>query len=359
MKITKIPGLGNYGVFIDGVDFENLIDEEWTEICKIYVSNLVAIIRNCNLNPTKQYYWSEKLGPIRYLMRYRMLKKYPGKKWNDIVKLSLKGSSEIDEIDRYHVSKSHFLTDTTPNGKSILRVSGKVNKYGDPLGMFATGKLLWHSNESGNLTFSPGVNLLGCKNMVGSATGFLTTADYYENVSESFRSELNEMVIIHRFTPGKITPGLSSEQDELMRGNMCPEDNVEIPLIIQSPGGIKGLHYSINTIHSIKGMGKEESDRVFEEINKELFVDKYIYDHWYKTNDDFLLFDNSITLHRRLGGTEERLAYRIQHDYSTIQDTFWQPYFQEEYAKKYIDETNEYSKLDLEDCPGLNGETLI
>lgn len=346
MKITKIPGLGNYGIFVDGVDFEYLTDEEWMEIGKMHISNLVTIIRNCNLNWTKQPYWSEKFGHTRYCMQYRMLKKYPGKTYRDIIMLSVEGSSDIDEVDRHRIAKGAFLNATSPEGKNVVRVSGRVNKYGDPLGMFATGELLWHSNESGNLTFTPGVNLLGSENMIGSATGFLTTPDYYENISESFRSELDEMILVHRYTPGRITPGLSAEQDKIMHLNMCPEDDVEIPIIIKSPWGIKGLHYSINTVHSIKGMSKKESDRVFEEINKELFVDKYIYDHWYETNNDFLLFDNSITLHRRLGDVKERLAYRIQHDYSVIQDKFWQPYSQEEYAKKYVDEINDYAKLD-------------
>ena len=85
-------------------------------------------------------------------------------------------------------------------------------------------------------------------------------------------------------------------------------------------------------------MTKEESDSVFKEINKELFTDKYIYDHWYKSNNDLCLFDNSITLHRRLGDTTNRLAYRVQHDYSNLQEKFWQPYLKENYAKKYEDE---------------------
>jgi alpha-ketoglutarate-dependent taurine dioxygenase len=123
-----------------------------------------------------------------------------------------------------------------------------------------------------------------------------------------------------------------------MHANMCPVDGTEIPIVMCSPGGIIGLHYSTNTIHSIKGMTEAESNAVFEEINKELFVDKYIYDHWYKSNNDFCLFDNSITLHRRLGDIKDRLCYRIQHDYSNLQNEFWQPYIKEEFAQRYENE---------------------
>ena len=129
---------------------------------------------------------------------------------------------------------------------------------------------------------------------------------------------------------------------EVMHANMCPEDGVEIPMVIKSPGGIKGLHYSINTIHSIKGMSKQDSEKVFAEINKGLFVEKYQYDHWYKTDGDFCLFDNSITLHRRLGDIKDRLCHRIQHDYSTLQNGAWQPYLQEEYAQQYVEQITDF-----------------
>ena len=130
---------------------------------------------------------------------------------------------------------------------------------------------------------------------------------------------------------------------------MCPAPS-ELPLVIQSPLGIKGLHYSINTINGIKGMSKEESDKVFAYINKTLFVDKYIYDHWYQQDNDICLFDNSITLHRRLGNTDNRLAYRVQHDYSNLQNGPWQPYLTEPFISDYNKEMAYYVELaDIKD----------
>jgi alpha-ketoglutarate-dependent taurine dioxygenase len=116
---------------------------------------------------------------------------------------------------------------------------------------------------------------------------------------------------------------------------MCPEEDSEIPLVIQSPGGIRGLHYSINTVSQIKGMSIEDSRKIFDMIDKELFVDKYIYDHWYQSNNDLCLFDNSITLHRRQGDIKNRLCYRIQYDYTHLQNGAHQPYFQPAYQELY------------------------
>jgi alpha-ketoglutarate-dependent taurine dioxygenase len=344
MKITKIPGLGNYGVFIDGVDFAHLTDDQWLEIGDIHMKNLVTIIRDCNLKWEDQSDWCTKWGDTRYNIRYNILKKYPGKTFTEVIKLAFAGDSSVDDIDKVRLTNIAHMQETSADGKNVMRVTGKRDEKGNPLGMFAEGELLWHSNESGTLTFTPGVALLASENVVGSATGFLTTTDYYENVSESFRSELDEMILVHKFTPGKINPGLRLEQDEVMHANMCPEDGMEIPMVIQSPGGIKGLHYSINTVDSIKGMSKEESNKVFDEINKGLFVDEYIYDHWYKNDGDFLLFDNSITLHRRLGDIKDRLCHRIQHDYSQLQKGFWQPYLQEPYQTQYVESITDFIK---------------
>jgi len=335
MKVSKIPGLGSYGIFIDGVDFDHLTDDEWMEIGKLQMDNLVTILRDCNLGWEKQTDRVLRWGDTRYGIRYNILMKYPGMTWTQVVKASIADSPEIEDVDKLRLQSIARMQEHSPEGKHVMRVSGRRDENGNALGMFAEGELLWHSNESGNLAFTPGVSLLGSENMIGSSTGFLTTPDYYENVSERFRSELDEMVLIHKFTPGKINPGLRMEQDEVMHSNMCPTDGVEIPMVIQSPGGIKGLHYSINTIYSIKGMSEEDSQKVFDEINKELFVDKYIYDHEYKSNNDLLMFDNSITLHRRLGDIKDRLCYRIQHDYSNLQDGFWQPYLQEPYQSRY------------------------
>ena len=341
MKVSKIPGLGSYGIFIDDIDFNNLSEEQWMEIGDLHLKNFVTIIRNTNLDPTSMHRWVEKFGTKRSNIRYNLMKKYD-MAWSEIL-YALKANSPIlDQIDRDRLNSIANMEHLTEDGQNVIRVSGQKDEDGNPIGLFAEGELLWHSNESGTLTFTPGVALLAAKNVIGSSTGFLTTTDYYESVSESFRSELDEMILIHSFTPGRINPGLRLDQDEVLHANMCPEDDTEIPLVMTSPGGIRGLHYSVNTISHIKGMSVEESRKVFDEIDSGLFVDEYIYDHWYENEGDLCLFDNSITLHRRLGDIENRLCYRIQHDYSHLQDGFWQPYSQPDIAARYQEEITDF-----------------
>jgi alpha-ketoglutarate-dependent taurine dioxygenase len=339
MKISKIPGLGRFGVFIDNVDFDHLSDEEWMEIGRLHVSSLVTIIRNTNLTPTAYRDRMLKWGSPRDLNQYRLEKKY-NIFYKQLIQMAENNDPTLEEADRHLINTISRMVARTDAGQipGVLSVSGKRDADGNPLGMFQEGELLWHSNESGQLTFTPAVSLLAYDGVVGSATGFVTTTDWYERQSEAFRSELDEMVVVHNFTPGRINPGLREEQDFVMYKNMCPDEGSEIPLVIDSPGGIRGLHYSINTVDSIKGMSKEQSQKIFDLINQELFTEEFVYDHWYQSNNDLCLFDNSITLHRRLGGIADRMCFRIQYDYEDIVDHAYQPYRQDPYASVYRDQ---------------------
>ncbi len=345
MKVSKIPGLGRFGIFIDEVDLMTISDTEWMEIGHLHMQNLVTIIRKSNCTKERYGELVSKLGDSRpTAVTARKYKKKFGKDWYWVMDQAQMDSNLIDEDDKWRIKVAEQVTERTTNGYALAKIAGGYDSQGLPKGFFSDGELLWHSNESGTLTYTPGVALLGSENMIKSSTGFITTPDYYESVGESFRSELNEMIIIHRYRPNSISPGNDPKQDKILEVNMCPVPDTEVPLVITSPGGITGLHYSINTTYGIKGMTKKDSDKVFEKINKELFVEKYTYDHWYTNNDDLLLFDNSITLHRRLGYIDGRVAYRIPHDYTYLQSGPWMPYSQKEYQRRYTAEIREIVK---------------
>ena len=100
-------------------------------------------------------------------------------------------------------------------------------------------------------------------------------------------------------------------------------------------------------------MTSAESTKLFEKINKELFVEKYEYNHWYEQDNDFLLFDNSIMMHRRIGGDLDRLINRSQFEYTNLTGKLWEPYHQLEFAELYKQKVQEvletYSNLEDND----------
>lgn len=354
MKIQKIPGLGSFGHYIDDVDLDNMSDDEWFEIGKLHLSGLVTIFRNVKLSKDNYYNKIRQFGPFKGTRG--SMAQFRAKYGQDF---DPKDDSSFDKFnvskeDRDYLTYKRHFAERTKGGNFLTRISGIKDDHGNALGVFSSGELHWHSNESSEITFAPEVALLGGQHMKGSTTGFVQTVDLYQSFTESFRSELDEMVIIHEYKPGGINdieltdPKLGN----MLRMEFCANDGAEVPMVLTSPGGHKGLHYTTNTISSIKGMTKEQSEKVFKQIDDALFTDKYVYDHKYMQDNDLLLFDNSVTLHRRKDpGHPDRVAYRLQYDPSNLLDTPWYPYNHlPEYAEIYKQQTHDLiNTLKLQD----------
>jgi alpha-ketoglutarate-dependent taurine dioxygenase len=343
MKISKIPGFGDYGHYIDDINFDHLSHEEWMQIGRLHLKGLVTILRNVTITKDQYYSWIPEFGPVKSNTRASFVKKYGN--FMDANKID--PDAIDDEEDRLYLSQKKYLLEKTDGGNYLNRVTGKKDKDGNPLGVFSSGEVRWHSNESGILTFSPGVALLGGEFMKGSSTGFTQTANVYESFSNSFRSELDEMIIIHKYLKGKVNDEelIDPRYASNVQKGFCPIEDSEVPMVLISPGGIRGLHYTINSAVGIRGMSESESTKIFKILDQAIFTSDNIFDHWYQNDNDLLLFDNSITLHRRLGGHPDRLAYRIQFDYSNLLDSAWYPYIQPEFQKKYHDQIHEIVNL--------------
>lgn len=327
MKITKIPGLGRFGVFIDGVDLKTISDEEWMEIGHIHLKSLVTIIRTPKIDPTQYAKLIKMWGNPRINLPLNIHQKHGMTMSEALV------ARVLDKDDRMAIRTFRDLSkDST---YPVAQVTPKLDKKGKPLGLFGDGELLWHSNECGNHWFTPGVSLMGYESMLGSCTGFLTTPDYYESLPDSMQRELDDMIVVHNYIPNSVNPeDPRKDQEGFYKNNMCPFPNSRVPLIIKSPAGIKGIHLGINTFDQIEGMSKDNSNKLFDRIRKELFVEKYQYDHWYQHDGDICLFDNSITLHRRRIINNEfrpnRVGMRIQFDYDKLVPKY-NPFYQNEF----------------------------
>ena len=308
--MSPIPNLEGYGVFVDDIDFNHLTRDQWMSLGKLQMEQLVMIIRRTGIN----------------INRFHQVMKMWGKCRQNY---AAKEETDTEVAKEYARIGGHAAT-------------GHIVRVAEENGLFGSGDLLWHSNESGDIAFTPGVALLGDHGMTKSATGFMVTSPYYYSLSESMRSELDEMVLVHNFQEGKIN---ANDENNVVYKNMCPEPDTEIPLVIQSPAGIKGLHFPYNTTTRIKDYPIEESVRLLEEIKFKLT--QYYYDYWWENDDDLLIFDNSIVQHRRLGDTTDRLCYRYQFDYSYLQYKVtgkpYMPYFQEPYISRYKEKMGEIS----------------
>lgn len=343
MKITKFPN-SDYGVIIDGLNLDNLTADEWNEIGQLHLKNLVTIIRGSNCSVDKFSELIHQWGPEFWGLKYSLLKKY-NLDWPTFQASVLANLPFIEQVDKDILDILYKASITTSNGKSVNFFSSARDEKGD-YGLYGGQELDWHMHSSGKYAFEHAVSLLAAENVVGTATGFVNTADYYESVSASFRSELDSMVVLHRYTYADVDPPFKPAEEAVLKFKMCPVDDTEIPMVVKSPGGIKGLHFTPPTFYKIKDASDKESKRIFDEIYNGVFAEKNIYDHWYTTNGDFMTFDNSITLHRRVGQTENRKIYRLEHTYDNLLTEFYEPFIQEKYASKHRKAIRQIMKLE-------------
>lgn len=318
MKVSKIPGLGRFGAFIDDLDLKNISDEEWMELGRLHLEQKVTIIRNTNVTPREFELLMMKWGLRSNLFFYRMVRDF------------ILDRKEFTEEDKILIKYGEIMrpSEIHPNTR-LTKITSMADEDGNQTGIYGRGLLNWHTDEGGQLAHTPNTSILGYKDMVGSSTEFCSTVDWYENQSESFRSELDDMIAVHELQIDKLSPDYKKVNDEktseeiylFSLKTICPEPN-ELPLIMVGPGGHKGLNHSSGTLIGIKGMSKIESDKLLDYIEKTLFVPENIYEHHYVNDNDLLLMDNTTTTHRRVNGSDTRLAYKIHQDYSKLFEKF-------------------------------------
>ena len=142
MHITKIPGFGRFGIFIDNIDLDNLSSSEWAEIAMLQSRFLLVILRNVTLSE-----------PDRYS---RLLRHVGNQAWQNT-----QADSYLDEWK------------PLPNVESST-----VHRW-------VWDRQMW-------------VSSILCQHNTLSSSSFLQTVDWYEAQSYSFKQELNQVVLVHQ-----------------------------------------------------------------------------------------------------------------------------------------------------------------
>ena len=346
MKITKPEGLGRFGAIVD--DFNHDSWEDWEKLKEINLKSLVTLVRGNGKNNFPSIARNSTIiGRTRKSQEVLLELKY-GPDFH-------KKFSEWDEVDKKGFeTRKNWVKHYPDIPDTWHSVSGKLDENGKTLGAFAGTECLWHSNESGCYYFAPLVMLYGRAGMIGSSTNFCSSTDWYEKQSESFRSELDELIAIHEYKPYSIAPDADEGHEALMRRNFSMDEGAQIPLVIKSPGGIKGVHFTFSTVTGFVGMSKKESDALIDKLVKELYISEYTWNgEWEQDQGDLMLFDNTIVTHNRTikegldlkNFISNRLAFRSACDYQGLDN--YEPFYQEEYnlrRKKYLDPMNHNSQ---------------
>ena len=123
MKISKIPGLGRFGIFIDDVDLSTISDDEWMRIGQLHMENLVTIIRNSNCTKDRQSELTLKFGDTRYGLKVFLLNKY-NVSWGELINRAINQPNLLDATDTKAIVSLLSTQEKTSNGKDVSRVTG-------------------------------------------------------------------------------------------------------------------------------------------------------------------------------------------------------------------------------------------
>ena len=290
MKTRKLNGFGSLGVEVYDLDLKTCSDDDIVELGKIVIDQLVVYVnaQNCSVTPERLNHIAQVFGdPFggQDQSAYDMVKEK--RKQHQLTKADLVALRELRKIRQ-----------GLEHNPGMIRVTGKRDEEGDYLGMFAQGELDWHSDRQGTGNFVPMILLNAVEGTEGTSTEFLQTADAYELLTPEWKTTIDNLVGVHRFFPGKMAPGLDASQENILRMNMCPIDNSEVPFVCYSPGGRKGVRLSYNTLDHFKGYTRKESDEILAFILNHFMKDEYVY-HQDWQNGELVFMDQTITVHRR------------------------------------------------------------
>ncbi len=322
MKTRKLDGFGSLGVELYDVDLTTISESEMRQIGRISLDELLVVIpRQCTGDISLERFFeictswvADPQGDYAHTREVfeKMISKYDGEIGDDGI------PSDIGDDDRAMIEEGYRIRQGIEDFAGMSRVTGIRDDQGNNTGMFADGELEWHCNNQGARSRAPAVGLLAWEGSEGSRTEFLNTVDPYDSLSREWRNTCDELVAVHRWNGGVMAPGLGPTQERLLKFNMCPDDDVEIPLVMDSPGGKRGLHFGFSTIHHFKGHSESESMEILDYLHSQVLRDEYAYGHDWR-DKDLLFFDNSITLHRRpTKDCSKRLMYRMAFDYSGL-----------------------------------------
>lgn len=292
MIIKKLNGFGSLGVEVTDFDLTTASDEDLITFGKVVADQLVVLVRkeNCSLTSERLNYIANIFGdPFGGIETKQSAYTVVEEK---------RKNGELDRQDIRVLKEMLKIRHDIDHLNGQIWVTGKKDADGDYLGMFADGELDWHSDRQGTGNFCPCIGLMAVEGTQGTSTEFLQTADAYEKLSDKDKEFIDGLIAIHSYTPGKIAPGLNSSQDNIVRMNMCPIDDSEVPVACKSTTGRNGIRLSYNTIKSFKGFSQEESDKILKWLVDTFLKDEYAYHHDWE-DGDMIWMDQTITVHRR------------------------------------------------------------
>lgn len=295
--LTSQAGTPHRGIELVDVDLATATDAQILELGRLLAEHLIVVAPGAHV--TKERFWEicHRIGQIHGTARDHVARMDPDA-----------ASEELFGYFYHRNGRIHL--------PGMLRVSGIRGDDGHATGIFADGELGWHTNHAGQRHPVPNVGLQAVFGAEDSFTEILECVSPYAALSPEDRARVDALQITYKWVPYAVTRGGTAAQDEQFRHNQVTEGEVN-HLVRESPGGLRGFHFSDHLIERFVGCDAEETAALRAFVRGCIQRDEYKYRHHWEAGD-IVFFDQTVTLHRREGDISNRLLHRIAFGFDKV-----------------------------------------
>ncbi|GAM33545.1 hypothetical protein TCE0_011f00513 [Talaromyces pinophilus] len=280
-----------FGAEITGLDFTNGVTEEAYNFIRDAVTKYgFAIIRKTKLNDETHLELARKFGELDDVTPYNKAGRVHRLKYNELF--------DVGNID----------------------VDGSIVDLSSPRGQANKGNSLFHTDSS----FNPrraGYSLLLAHELpppgTGGSTAFADMRAAYRNLDEDFKRYLHEKNFIARHS---ILHSKKIAAPEWYK-DVDPTDHFmsrHLLLQIHERSRLPTI-YLAKHIHSLEGVTPDESRAILDRLFEHATQEKYVIEAEWKDVGDMIVWDNTCTMHRAIGG-EFTTKYRRDMRRATVHD---------------------------------------
>ncbi|PWY94410.1 2,4-dichlorophenoxyacetate alpha-ketoglutarate dioxygenase [Aspergillus sclerotioniger CBS 115572] len=280
-----------FGAEITGLDFaDGVTDEAYHSIEDAVKKHGFAVIRKTNLVDETHLELARKFGDLDDVTPY-------------------------NKAGRLHRLKYNELFDV-----GNVAIDGSIVNLNSPRGEADKGNALFHTDSSFNPRCA-GYSLLLAHELpppgTGGSTAFADMRAAYRDLDEGFKALLHEKNYIARHS---ILHSKKLAAPECFK-DIDPTDYFmgrHLLLQVHERSDTPTI-YLAKHIHSLEGVAPEESQAILDRLFDHATQDKYIIEMEWKDVGDLVVWDNTCTMHRAIGG-EFMTKYRRDMRRATVHD---------------------------------------
>jgi alpha-ketoglutarate-dependent taurine dioxygenase len=285
MKVELLEN--DWTVQVSDIDVKNMTVGEGKVIGKLFLSNLVVVIKDQQMTAEENLDFCKHFGKIDSYSRSKL---------------------------RERLSESVAVAD------GVARVTGALDDDGKP-GLFAMKEELdWHTNgtEAHNNIYH-GACFYGVKGTVGSRTSWMNLSRAYHDLPEDVKEKIKEL---HAYTK---TPH-KEEDDPIVKirrdfDEIWWERRSKIAKKVHFVNeiGTEGMIYPHLFMEEFEGYTVQEREELHSFMCDHVLQEKYHYHHdW--VDGDVVLSEQRMTQHKRwaFDDIENRLLYRTSFDFRNV-----------------------------------------